>query len=418
MRILHVIHSLDPRSGGPSHALRGLIAHQIAAGERVSVLTTTAQACEPWMPIEDFRRRILAEPAFDGVELFIGRSYGRQWPWSRFGYAPTCARWLGKFCQTPERRPDVVHIHGVFAHVTQLSATIARRQSVPYVIRPAGSLDPTAICLRNVLGKRVVVHAYLKRDLQQAAFVQAMSDSEAQHLRELAPAARVLMVPHGIDLPKKCSDEVVRVWHKRFPELVGKRQILFVGRLHSKKQPELLVRALSRLNGEFADLALVLAGSDAGHRGFVESEVRRTGLTDRVVFADFVQGDLKRGAFAAAAVFALPSQHENFGVAVIEAMAHGVPVLVSPHVAAHTYVDQSGAGTTAPDTVDGIVHGLRELLRQDRDSLGANGRRFVETHLTWAAIERQLARHYESAIGTTPRNRALEAAADVPVNVR
>jgi glycosyltransferase involved in cell wall biosynthesis len=398
MKVLHVIHSIDPRSGGPSNSLRELLAAQRRGGLILSLLTTTAQACEPWADRVEFSTRMKQEDAFHGVELYLGRAYGRRRPWSRVGFTPECVRWLKRRCQDAAARPDVIHIHGVYSHLTQAAARIAASFRIPYVIRPAGSLDPAAIAIRNSWAKRLMMRGYLRGQLRSAGLVHATSDVEADSIRSGFPEAHVVVVPHGVSIPGPVDPESLRNWYTKFPKLSGKRLLLFISRLHAKKQPELLVRALGTLLSEFPDLVLVLAGPDSGHREFLEEEVRRVGVEEAVVFTDFLQGAMKQAAFETAAVFALPSRHENYGVAVVEAMAHGVPVLVSMHVATHEYVDAAGAGVTVIDTVDGVTAGLSSLLRQDRETLGKRGCRFVSENLSWESVERQLRQHYESML--------------------
>lgn len=397
MKILHVIHSLDPRSGGPSHALRGLVKQQLASGREVCVLATTAQATKPWVPLVEFQRSMVTDAAFCGARLFMGPVWGRSRLLCRYGYAPACARWLKQQCESKSARPDFVHIHGVYSYLSRISAAIAHRFAIPYALRPAGSLDPTAIGMRSGWGKRLMIWSYLKRQMLNAAFVQAMASPEADHLKRIAPDARIVTVPHGVEIPRLLTDADAQPLVDQYPQLAGKRIVLFIGRLHPIKQPELLVAALAQLRNEFPNLVLLMAGPDGGLLSSLQSAARAAGIAEAVVFPGFLQGPMKRAAFAAADVFALPSRHENFGVAVVEAMAHGVPVLASPHVAASEYVDAAGAGLTVADTVEAIVQGLRSLLSGDLPALSQNGRRFAECNLSWHAAEQQLAELYQVA---------------------
>src|SRR4249919_23931 len=118
MKILHVIHSVDPRSGGPSNALREMIRAQLEAGHEIAVLATTVQSAEPWSPAEDFGRRMASDRAFSGAELALLPAYGRRRPWSRWAYTPAARRALNAHLRDSSRPPQAVHIHGTFSHLT------------------------------------------------------------------------------------------------------------------------------------------------------------------------------------------------------------------------------------------------------------------------------------------------------------
>ncbi|MBL8848232.1 MAG: glycosyltransferase, partial [Planctomycetaceae bacterium] len=142
------------------------------------------------------------------------------------------------------------------------------------------------------------------------------------------------------------------------------------------------------------------AGHDDGHEAVLRSAAKELQLEDAVLFTGFLAGILKSGAFAAAEVFALPSRDENFGVSVIEAMAHGAAPLVTHGVGAHVHVDESGCGLTVEDDVVAIRQGLAQLLRSDPRSLGRRGIAYVEANLSWSGIARQLDELYRGAIET------------------
>jgi glycosyltransferase involved in cell wall biosynthesis len=404
MRILHVIHSVDPRSGGPSHALRALIRAQVEAGHDIAVVATTVQSAEPWSPRNDYRARMSGDPAFLGCELQLLPAFGRRRPWSRWAYTPGARRALCQRCDDSSRRPDVVHIHGTFSHLVTAAARVARERGIPYVVRPAGSLN--ALCLEQGAQrlKSAFIRLLLKKDLEHSAFVQSMSASEERELAGFVPPGRLHTVPHGVDPAPSQSESIF----EQFPQLRGKRFILFLSRLHPKKRCGLLVEALARLAPAHPDLMLLIAGSEAGDGPAIAQLASSAGLTDRIVHSGFLEGAGKASAFQAAAVFALPSIDENFGVAVVEAMAHGTPVLVTPGVATHVYVDASGCGLTVEGTPESVTGGLEKLLSRDRNELGQCGRDYASKHLTWEAIVRRLDELYEASLarpaaGARPR---------------
>jgi len=119
-----------------------------------------------------------------------------------------------------------------------------------------------------------------------------------------------------------------------------------------------------------------------------------------VVFAGFLEGEAKQEALAGADLFVLPSIDENFGIAVVEAMAHGLPVVVTPGVAAHVYVDQSGGGLTVEGTVESLAEGMRKILNGDGPAMGRRARAFIEQYLSWPAVMRQYDQMYRDAIGS------------------
>lgn len=408
MKILHVTLSLDPRTGGPGNVIRNVVQGQLARGHQVSVLSTSIQVAEPWTPRDQFIRDLKEDPHFAGAEIRVARAYGRRRAWAIYGFSPAGNRWLRRRLSDPHQAPDVVHVHGVWAHLTTAAAAWARRRGLPYVIRPAGSLDAVSFQANRHRLKKAFVHLFLEKDIRHAACLQATSEVEAQDLRRWVPRERIRVVPHGVDVPEFDRHAAARAFLLRYPQLRARRIVFCMARLNPIKRIDLLVEAMAILRGESPDLALVVAGQDDGHMAAVRDAARRTGLEDSVVLTGFAAGELKRGAMAAAKLFALPSKHENFGVAVIEAMAHGLPALVTPEVASHLYVDQSGGGLTVEGNAQAIAGAMRSLLAADLEDLGRRARRFVQENLSWESSVRRLEGLYREIIAEASRRRTTE----------
>ncbi|GAB6165771.1 glycosyltransferase [Thermostilla marina] len=402
MHIVHVIHSIDPRSGGPSNSLRGLLGAQKPLGYAITLVTTSAQSAEPWAPRDEYVQRMRSDAAFDGVNLLIGNAWGRRRPWSRFSYCPHTVALLRHVLQDPRRRPDLVHIHGAFSHLTIRAAQLARRFRIPYVFRPAGSFDATCLRKGMRLWKRLFIACFHRRDLRAAAAVHVTSQAEADHLSHAFPGVRTVVIPHGVAVPAK-NDALAlpALFGDTRAELSDRKVILFLARLHEIKRPSWLLHALASLSSEHENLALAYVGPDAGERRRLTQLGHELGVQDRVTFFGFLTGPDKSYIFEAAHVYCLPSQHENFGVAVIEAMAHGVPVVVTPGVASHVYVDAAGCGVTTDDSLESFTDGIRQILEADRDELGLRGRRYVEQHLTWPAVARRIDQLYHDVLTST-----------------
>lgn len=405
MRILHVIHSVDPRSGGPSHALREMTRAQLDSGHEITVLATAVQSAEPWSPAYEYAQQMSDDSAFAGADFRILPAYGRRRPWSRWAYTPSARHILNSLLQDRSNPPDVVHIHGTFSHLTTVAAQVSYANGVPYVLRPAGSLN--AKCLEQGASrvKAAFIRLLLNRELKRAACVHAMSESEAIELSLFVPANRVAVVPHGINIPRP-STTSANVFLERFPMVRGRPCILFLSRLHPKKQVSVLVEAFGQIRERVPDAVLVVAGSDSGDLSNAKHAANREHVGDRVIFSGFLEGETKADAFRAADVFALPSIDENFGVAVVEAMAHGTPVLVTPGVAAHVHVDASGCGMTVDGTRDAMADALLRILASNREQLGGRGRDYVMTHLAWPAIVRRLDALYQDCIAASKNRNA------------
>jgi len=355
-----------------------MVRGQILAGLDVSLLAT-----EPRQLLEASRQAIRKEEAFRGCDAHLFGAWGRRKPWSTYAYSPTARTWLRQRLADPVRSPDVVHIHGVFSHVTALAAAESRRRGVPYIIRPCGILDAHGLRTRGTWLKHIFLRLVLRRHLQAAAALHATSRFEAEELARWAPRHRIRTVPLGVEVKCRPEPRAVEQLLNRFPQLRGKRIVLFLGRIAAKKQPELLVEAVASLRQEKLDLVLLFVGQDDGGMAAVLTAVRRYSMEDAVVYAGFLRGEDKDAVFAAASLFALPSLDENFGVAVVEAMARGLPVVVTPEVAAGEYVKASGGGLVVQGTAKAVAEGIRNILNSDLQRMGHSGREFVERHLSW-----------------------------------
>jgi glycosyltransferase involved in cell wall biosynthesis len=386
---------MDPRSGGPSTSLRHLAAMQAQCGHTVSILTTDAQSAEPWWPDSIYRQQLLNDEQLQQVKLIIAKGVGRTRPLSRFRYSKEAHGIIDGILESSREHPDVVHVHGLFSHVTMSAARQARHWNIPFVLRPAGGLN--ALCRRhgNALGKSVLYRLWERRNLMTSHFVQATSQREKDELRHLLPHKRIEIVPHGTTIPSLDNNNYNReVFFRKFPQLEGRRIVLFLSRLASKKRLDLLIEAVARLRTTMPEVALAIAGPDAGYKQKTISLIRKKHLEDHAFFLGFLTGSLKEGAFSAASFLALPSEDENFGLVVVEAMAHGLPVLVSEGVDSHTYVKQARAGVVVRSTVNSVFNGMEKLFAADLERVGARGRQFAAGNLSWEKIVHQLDAYY------------------------
>ncbi len=350
MNILQVISSTDSRGGGPMEALRQVSDVLAEMGHHIEIASTDA-ASAPW----------LADLPFAVHALGPGRT--------GYLYAPRFVPWL----RENARRFDSVVVHGLWQYTSYASWLALRASKTPYFVYPHGMLDPWF--------KRTYPLKHLKKSLYWPwAEYRVLRDAEAvlftcEEERLLARQsfglyrAREAVVNFGTAGPVGDARAQRAAFLSRYPALQGKQLLLFLGRLHVKKGCDLLIEAFARVASANPSLHLVMAGPDqAGWQAELERRASALGVGDRILWTGMLAGDLKWGAFYAADAFVLPSHQENFGIAVAEALACGLPVLISNKINIWREIAEDGAGLVAEDTEAGTTGMLQDwLLRSDEE---------------------------------------------------
>jgi glycosyltransferase involved in cell wall biosynthesis len=283
---------------------------------------------------------------------------------------------------------SVLHDNGIWrSHHHQL-ATLASRRGIPRVVSTRGMLEPWAMNHKR-FKKRLAWWLYQQRDLKRADCHHATAEQEARSVERLALGVEIRVIPNGIDLPPP-----------RQPTETGRRTALFLGRIYPVKGLPMLVEAWARVRPR--GWILKIAGPDeAGHRAAVEQAVAAADLQNTITFVGPVDGPSKHSSLDGAALFILPTHSESFGIAVAEALAHGLPVLTTT-AAPWPALSEQGCGWRVAPTVDGLAAGLREATSVDRSTLeamGARGRAFVAAKLAWDRIAEQYVAMYEELLG-------------------
>jgi glycosyltransferase involved in cell wall biosynthesis len=190
----------------------------------------------------------------------------------------------------------------------------------------------------------------------------------------------------------------IEKWHDRAStEAID---VLYLSRLHPIKGLDVLIDALAQLESSQRYRVTLAGDGEARYVRQLKDAVERRGLAERVRFAGFVAGEEKARLLEQADIFVLPSYSESFGVAVAEAMAASIPVVVSDRVGLAASVEQAGAGLVCPAEASALAAALGELLcdAEKRRGMGAAGRAYVEKELTWPRVAGQLVRLYEEVV--------------------
>jgi glycosyltransferase involved in cell wall biosynthesis len=298
------------------------------------------------------------------------------------------------------RSAEVVHMHGLWQAQTRRGARAARAAGVPYLIAAHGMAEPWSL-RHKALKKRIYTALIEGKNLRRAACLHALSRPEIGHLRTIAPGTPVCFVPNGVDL-RPLEDLPPRsALESEFPELAGKFLLLFFGRLHAKKGLDLLAHACAELAPNHPELHLILAGKDDGALAPFLSQMSDAGLSSRLTWVGHVAGERGRQLWAAADGFVLPSYSEGFSMAILEALACRLPVVIT--TACHfPELGAAGGGIIVEPSAQGVTDGLRCLLDQSpaqRAELGRKGRALVERDYTWQQQGERLANVYRWVAG-------------------
>lgn len=381
MRVLHVVPSYIPavRYGGPIQSVHGLCSALARRGHDVEVYTTNVDGDGVSdVPVE-------VPVVIQGVTVrYFATGHGR-----RIFRSPsmraTIERSLHGF--------DIAHVHSVFLWPTTAAARAARRLGVPYVLSPRGMLVPDLIKRKRQLLKRSWIELFERRNIADAAAVHITSNLEGEAIRSLGIAARCFaLIPNGVDMPAYGGEIDGELKNSRSVPTV-----LFLGRINWKKGLDRLIPAMAHAPGA----ELIVAGNDEErYESKMISLARQHNLSERVRFVGPVYGAEKWRLMAAADILVLPSYSENFGIVVLEAMASGVPVIVTPEVGLATIVSDTGAGLVIDGWPETLGRAISDLLTDplQRGQMGTAGRNAARQLFSWDAIADQMETLYSSIV--------------------
>ncbi|MCP4934412.1 MAG: glycosyltransferase, partial [bacterium] len=298
---------------------------------------------------------------------------------------------------------DILHIHGLYRFPPTYAAYVARKQGIPYIIRPHGSLDPYLYkrsTRGSVLLKRFYERIFDLPNLNAASAIHFTTEEERKRVAFLGLRAPSFVIPNGLDWSHfECLP--ARGGFRTELGLGNEPLVLFLGRLHPVKGLDILVPAFAQVHQYYPEAKLVLVGPDNDNYGEkVKAWVDEHRLKESTFFVDTLDGAEVLDAYVDADVFALPSYTENFGMTVVEAMACKLPVVISDQVKIYNEVVESGGGLVTHCDVDKVAKAIIELLGDSvrRKTMGSAGRSYVEAHFTWPSIVQGLMREYEVII--------------------
>lgn len=358
MKILHILSSADPKSGGPIEGVRQLTQEGNTRGWQNTLVTLDNPA-------------VLQEISFPATIHALGSA-----ELGNYGYSPKLVPWLLANAQ----QYDVVVAHGLWQYQGYATRKAMQKLNKPYWVQTHGMLDPW------------FKHAYPLKHLKKWLYwpwadYRVLRDAQAvlftcEEEKRLASQsfwlyqANAEVIKYGTSTPPTTVEIFKQRFFNRYPHLQNKRIILFLSRIQEKKGCDILIEAFAKVVAQQPDLHLVMAGPDqTSWQATLQALATKLNVADKITWTGMVSGDDKWAAYYASEAFILPSHQENFGIVVAEALGCGVPVLISNKINIWREIAQSHAGFVNEDTVDGTVSNLQQWLALDEQQRKAMSQR-------------------------------------------
>jgi len=386
MKVLQVVSSLAAGFGGPSTAVWELCRELARQGEDVTIFTTDADT------VGRMKIGLDTPVAIDRVKIFYFPLQGMSNYKFSFPLARALKEMTGLF--------DIIHIHALFQFSTLVASYYCRRYNKPYIITPHGHLDPF-----NFKKRPWVKYTYLSLfdsfSLKKASAIHFTSEGEKQSAINLGFNLSSVVIPLGINPEDFYQLPEYGSFRSKYPLLKDKKLILFLSRIHAKKGLDILTEAFGKLLEERDDIYLVIAGPDCdNYADKVKGWLSRKSALSRVIFTGMLFGRDKLALFRDSDIFVLPSYSENFSLATVEAMACGLPVVVSDKVNIASEISGAGAGLVIATDHRQLASALRRLLDEAklRQELGSRARELVKDRFTWENNTKALVKFYQSIV--------------------
>lgn len=364
MRVFLATASLQSYYGGPAFSVSGLAEALVGAGVQVGLWAADQSAPEAILCSDNYHLQRLTGAAVEALDAFGS--------------------------------PDLLHDNGIWLPYNHRLAVLTAKRGIPRVVSTRGMMEPLAFKHKHTK-KRLAWWLYQRSDLKKAQLHIATGEAEATNLRRFGLGVPISTIPNGVHVPQarprrpEIESPAVNLHHTR--------TALFLGRLYPLKGLPMLVDAWARVrpNG----WSLRIAGPDeAGHRKRLERAVADAGLEKVISFTGTVEPHLKSSVFFDADLFVLPTYSENFGMAIAEALAHGLPVLTTTG-APWSILQKRDCGWWVQPTVAGIADGLRLATSSSPETLrymGENGRILVLEEFGWNRIANLMLSTYEDML--------------------
>lgn len=392
MKVLHIIPSVAPVRGGPSQAILQLVHALKSRNLDVEIATTNDNGADLLnVPLQQ-RINYQQVPVW-----FFPRFSPKISSFREFAFSSQLTKWLSQNISNY----NILHVHAIFSYPSTAAMTIAQRQKVPYIIRCIDQLSEWSL-QQGAQKKQIYLNLIESSNLKGSSALHFTSFKEQQEAAKLNLKSPSFILPNGFSPSLNLIDA-----RQRLRQFLGvsndEKIILFMSRLHPKKGLEYLIPALGKLSHQ--NFTFVLAGNGTPeYEAEIDLLLLSAGIHKRTYRLGFVAGEMKDLLLQGADMFALTSHSENFGIAVLEAMAAGLPVIITPGVALADFVQQYQLGYITELNIDAIASSIEFFLNYPEISkkMGDRARQLVLEKYTWQQISANLLEIYTAILQQKP----------------
>lgn len=364
MKIIHYIPSIDRIAGGTSTYMQ-VLGKELGKLAEVHIITHVSEN-----PLQIDNCKIHNVPDYNP---FNGR------------FKNEVSKLINKV------KPDLVHVNCCWLPACTLVQRMAQKCGLKVVLTPHGMLEPWIIKRHYWTRKLPALLLYQKAAIQNTDCLQATAESEKENLLKLGYNSNIKIVKLGIDAE---SITMKTSWKKN-------KQILFLSRVHVKKGINYLIEAADILRDELQGYKIVVAGEgDADYVASLKQQIMDKGLQNIIQLIGGVYGDKKWELFQTSDFFVLPTNSENFGLAIAESLASGTPVITTVGTPWND-LNTSNAGAWIEIGTQPLVDTLRRFLSlsdEELDTMGKNGRKLIETKYSAKVMAEEMMEVYQSIV--------------------